>query len=135
MPTKVRRPDPAHTPPSPVAGGMLSCFVRPDDARAPLAFLHGWPHVIIAFTEVFYAFGYLYSLELHWWGFAIHLLLATIIQSCDGLISNSFGRNIEVLRANGFQDGTTVAIMAFNLVSSQILYGSHVCVNMHAVSS
>ncbi len=77
---------------------FLSRYVRPATATPPLAWLDRTPHIVLAIGELIVAFLWL----LHsWWGLAVHLMISGFILFLDGYITNSLGKNIVSLRANG----------------------------------
>ena len=83
--------------------------------------LMGWPHVAAAIIEIVVAFLFWITPAWGAWGVALHLGVSSFILFMDGFISNSLGRNIVVLRANGFRDTAVASIMLFNYLSSQLL--------------
>ncbi|OQR90947.1 hypothetical protein ACHHYP_05121 [Achlya hypogyna] len=97
---------------------LLDAVVR--DTVPPLAWLGGGPY--FALTMVVMQVGHFWLLN-HYGvlGFLVYLLLAASMFTLDGFVSNSFGHNVRVLRANGFSDATIVGTMAFNTVFSQII--------------
>ncbi|KDO17744.1 hypothetical protein SPRG_16843 [Saprolegnia parasitica CBS 223.65] len=90
------------------------------DGPAPLDKLHGAPYFLL--TMFVMQYGHFVLLPHYGFtGFSIYIFLATATLTLDGLVSNSFGKNVVSLRANGFSDATTVATMLLNTVASQFL--------------
>ncbi|KAJ3033400.1 hypothetical protein HDU99_010823, partial [Rhizoclosmatium hyalinum] len=61
---------------------------------------------------------------INYYGFAglsLYLIIVTAVMSLDPLASDSLGKNVQILRANGFADGYVLAAMVVNMVSSQTL--------------
>ena len=53
--------------------------------------------------------------------FIVYVAVAHIFLIMDTLTSNSFGQNVRNLRKAGYRDAKVLAIMEFNLVSSQLI--------------
>jgi hypothetical protein len=99
---------------------LLSTFVRPDDAKPPLALISGVPYFIICNVWMFYAI-WIAMPSYQWWGWALHVAVSAFCFALDGWCANWAGKNFVSLRANGFSDGNIAATMLFNLSASQAL--------------
>lgn len=118
---------------------FLDVFIRPKGTEPPLKqpFVLFWGRIscfvivqsIIVLKSIFCFFRWYKEL-----GFAIHLLAQVGLSAVDGLVNNKFGRNIERTRqALGYSDATLLAIMALNLVASQLM--GYIVVNYIAVNN
>lgn len=96
---------------------LLSAFVRSSE-RPPLAFLAGWPYLLIGTVELTVAIWYLLP-TLGLAGLLIHVGIGVPLLIVDALKSNHFGWNLVSLRANGFSDASVAFTVLFNLVASQ----------------
>jgi hypothetical protein len=96
---------------------LLSAFVRSSE-RPPLAFLAGWPYLLIGTVELTIAIWYLLP-TLGLAGLLIHVGIGVPLLIVDALKSNHFGWNLVSLRANGFSDANVAFTVLFNLVASQ----------------
>ncbi|EQC37784.1 hypothetical protein SDRG_04810 [Saprolegnia diclina VS20] len=98
----------------------FDAVVRGPKAPAPLARLHGLPYFVIA--QIIFATNVF--VLINWYG-AIGALaglgLGVLGSVLDALVSNSFGRNVLVLRYNGFSDWSVLCAMALALLGGQLM--------------
>ncbi|ORY23342.1 hypothetical protein BCR33DRAFT_860897 [Rhizoclosmatium globosum] len=98
----------------------LEWTIRTRDEQPPLHFLKGFPLFVI--SQIAEHVGHF--VLINYYGFAglsLYLIIVTAVMSLDPLASDSLGKNVQILRANGFADGYVLAAMVVNMVSSQTL--------------
>jgi sterol desaturase/sphingolipid hydroxylase (fatty acid hydroxylase superfamily) len=109
---------------SPAPPGVLECFVRPRGTKPPLP--QPWigrvsATLLLNVINIVWFHVVAFPLYPFWLSFGSFMLVCQLTMIMDGLVSNSFGRNITNLRKAGYSDTVTLAFLEFNLFSSQLI--------------
>ena len=79
-------------------------------------------HIVVLSAVIVFFHVYCFREWNFAWGFLFYILLLQFIGVYgDGVLSNSFGKNIQNLRRVGYTDGTIFLFMEFNLIVSQFM--------------
>jgi sterol desaturase/sphingolipid hydroxylase (fatty acid hydroxylase superfamily) len=105
---------------------ILDVFVRPEGSKPPLAepfvLFNRISFTLLLNTSVVLAFYLHLFRQYKLAAFAVYWIIGLGTSVLDGLVSNSFGKNIQRIRqALGYSDVTILAIMEFNRFASQML--------------
>lgn len=99
--------------------------IRPQGTKPPLSHLFlvgGRLSSLLLYNTMLVLTFYLHFFRAYGMAaFGVYIFLFQINTVLDGLVSNSFGQNIELLRKAGYSDVHILAFQEFNRVSSQLI--------------